>query len=365
MLDRRSQESRFVRRSTLTNDPLIATRPRSDGPDLRSPSSVVLVVHGATILTATSITAPPKDLIVTRDARRIVSLLPGATEWVCELGLASRLVGVSHECDHPPQVNSLPRVTRSRFNSQQSSSEIDAVVRQHSETRTPLYDLDADTLARLKPDLILTQSLCNVSERDVLASISAFADQCRILDLRAQAFEQVLTDAAAIAEATGRQEQSVRSIESLQQRVNLVRERTSHSSSPRPVVTLLEWVDPLFCAGHWTPQLIEWAGGDDPIGQSGQPSHVISQQELFTVNPNILLVACCGMDAARTRSELSQLERVEGWSQLRCVKTGHVHAFDGSAYFNRPGPRLVDALEAVAELIRQWQADHGGQTAQG
>ena len=114
------------------------------------------VVHRTSILTATPITASPKDQIVTRDARRIVSLLPGATEWVCELGLASRLVGVSHECDYPPQVNSLPRVTRSRINSQQSGSEIDAAVRQHSETRTPLYDLDVDTLARLKPDLILT-----------------------------------------------------------------------------------------------------------------------------------------------------------------------------------------------------------------
>ena len=301
---------------------------------------------------------------MTRDARRIVSLLPSATEWVCELGLASRLVGVSHECDFPPQVNSLPRVTRSRINTQQSSSEIDAAVRQHSETRTPLYDLDADTLARLKPDLILTQSLCNVcavSERDVLESISANGDPCRLLDLRAQTFQQVLADAAAIAEATGRKEESVHSIELLQRRVNLVRERSSQSSASRAVVTLLEWVDPLFCAGHWTPELIEWAGGNDPIGQSGQPSHVISQQELFKANPDILLVACCGMDADRTRTELSRLERVESWSQMRCVKMGQVHAFDGSAYFNRPGPRLVDALEAVAELVWRWQEDHGGQ----
>ena len=295
---------------------------------------------------------------MTKDARRIVSLLPGATEWVCELGLANRLVGVSHECDYPPPVNSLPRVTKSRIDSRQSSSQIDADVRQHSDSRTPLYDLDRETLSRLQPDLILTQSLCNVcavSERDVLQCISAFSDDCQLLDLRAETFHQVLADASSISAATGRRDASAQAIDSLRRRVDRVREQGPLSL--RPVVTLLEWVDPLFCAGHWTPQLIEWAGGNDPIGQSGKPSRVIDPRELLAADPDILLVACCGMDIDRTRSELGLLERIEGWMRLKCVNTDQVHAFDGSAYFNRPGPRLVDALEAVANLVTQWQAD--------
>ena len=113
----------------------------------------------------------------------------------------------------------------------------------------------------------------------------------------------------------------------------------------------------MFCAGHWTPQLIEWAGGDDPIGRSGQPSRVISRQELWSADPDILLLACCGMDEDRTRDELAILERMEGWSSLQCVKSEEVHVFDGSSHFNRPGPRLVDALEFVAELIRQWRGE--------
>ena len=295
---------------------------------------------------------------MTHEAQRIISLLPGATEWVCWLGLQDALIGVSHECDYPPEVNLLPRVTRSRIDTQQSSSQIDAAVRSHSETRTPLYDLDTEMVVQLKPDLILTQSLCNVcavSERDVLRCVSELSESCRLLDLDAQTFAQVMEEATAISVASGECEASTRAIESLHDRVARVQEQSSSRSGPRPVVTLLEWVDPLFCSGHWTPQLIQWAGGDDPIGRSGQRSRVISKSELMSANPDILLVACCGMDADRTRAELSILERFEGWSELRCVQRGHVHVFDGSAYFNRPGPRLVDTLESVALLVRQWR----------
>lgn len=298
-----------------------------------------------------------------RDACHIVSLLPGATEWVCELGLANRLVGVSHECDFPPEVSSLPRVTRARINSQQSGSDIDAAVREHSDAGIPLYDLDAETLVELQPDLILTQSLCNVcavSQRDVVKCVSAFSAPCRLLDLRAETFDQLFDDAAAIAAATGQGAQAVARIDLLRQRTCRVRDR-SGPAAMHPTVTLLEWVDPLFSAGHWTPQLIEWAGGQDPIGRTGTPSRVITRRELFDADPDILLVACCGMDVERTRSELTRLEADPGWSQLQCVRTRQVHAFDGSAYFNRPGPRLVDALERVAELIGRWQVEFARQ----
>jgi iron complex transport system substrate-binding protein len=169
------------------------------------------------------------------------------------------------------------------------------------------------------------------------------------LDLRAQTFGQVIEDALAIAAATGNQAASRRALESLDERVRRIRDQ---NRTVRPSVMLIEWVDPLFCSGHWTPELIDWAGGRDPVGRRGEPSREISAQELIDADPEILLVACCGLDAARSKAETELLEGMDGWSGIRAVRTGQVHCFDGSAYFNRPGPRLVDALETVDQLIR-------------
>ncbi|MFK8113716.1 MAG: cobalamin-binding protein [Rubripirellula sp.] len=289
---------------------------------------------------------------------RIVSLLPGATEWVCALGLQQRLVGVSHECDFPDAVNQLPRVTRSRIPENASSIEIDKAVRQHSDARISLYELDEKVLLGLRPDLILTQSLCNVcavSERDVLSSIAEMDHSCGILDLSAQSFAGVMDDAKRIVEATGQRAASAEAVDSLQSRIDRVRQQTD--SSGRPKVTLLEWTDPLFCAGHWTPELIQWAGGDDPIGIAGQPSRRITEAELEAADPDLLLVAACGLSEQRTRSDLQQLQQKPFWQRLRCVQESQVHAFDGSAFFNRAGPRLVDALERVAMLVNLWQQE--------
>ncbi len=294
--------------------------------------------------------------------KRIVSLLPGATEWVCKLGLADWLVGVSHECDYPGCVSDLPKVTRSRINRQDSSADIDRVVREHSDARTPLFELDAEKIESLKPDLILTQTLCNVcavSEADVRQSLGRIGDGCELVDLRAMTFDQVIQDAELILQKTGASDQP---LQRLRERIIAVRDRraeadrsaeakrSAETGSP-PSVTLLEWTDPLFCAGHWTPQLIDWAGGHDPIGRSGQPSRQIEFQELLAADPAMLLVACCGLPAQRGQKEWEQLVQDDRWSQLSCVQNQQVHVFDGSAWFNRPGPRLVDALEAVAGLI--------------
>ncbi len=286
-------------------------------------------------------------------AQRIVSLLPGATEWVCALGLTDRLVGVSHECDFPPAVNSLPRVTRSHIDVTAASHEIDAAVRQHSRDQASLYDLDVQSLHELQPDLILTQTLCNVcavSEADVRRSLRGI-DGCQLLDLSATTFEKVLWDAEAIIAATGSLPTSTTALANLRARISDV-QQSSEKNPHRLGVTLIEWADPLFCSGHWTPQLIEWAGGFDPIGGVGQPSRQISAEELIAADPDLLLVACCGLDAERNAAELESLSgRIADWSSLSCVKSGDVHVFDGSALFNRPGPRLVDALEMVAKLV--------------
>lgn len=292
---------------------------------------------------------------------RIISLLPGATEWACHLGLRDWLVGVSHECDYPSDVVELPRVTRSRIRTDQSSREIDQAVRDHSESLTPLYDLEHAALEQLKPDLILTQSLCNVcavSQKDVLQLASRLTEECKVLDLPARTFQDVLADAKAISEATGNQPTSLQAIEAIERRIAAVRTETPVANgtvpATRPRVTLLEWTDPIFCSGHWTPQLIEWAGGRDPIGQTGQPSREIAFEDLVEADPDILLVACCGMDLRRTEAEFARLGEWENWNRLSAWRSEQVHLFDGSAFFNRPGPRLAETLEEVARIIRRW-----------
>ena len=302
------------------------------------------------------------------DAQRIISLLPGATEWVCQLGLAERLVAISHECDFPEEICALPRVTRSKIDSTQSSREIDDAVKSFSETKTSLYELDQDRVRSLKPDLILTQTLCNVcavNERDVLQCIDDLEQDCEILDLPATSLTEVLDDSSTIWQATGRCESGIRARKAMDERIDRVRQtvakRCAGQQVPRPKVTLLEWLDPLYCSGHWTPQLIDWAGGVDPIGRASQPSRVLSLEELFNVNPDILLVACCGMSEQRTRGEWDAVTSVKNgvgnlWLNLDAVCNQHVYHFDGSALFNRPGPRLIDALEAVAKIVEAWHA---------
>jgi iron complex transport system substrate-binding protein len=286
---------------------------------------------------------------------RIISLLPSATEWVFQLGLGEWLVGVSHECDYPGAVKRLPRVTRSRVDPRLPSSQIDAAVREHSQTQTSLYELDEALVRSLQPDLILTQSLCNVcavSERDVLRSVADLSKGCRLLNLSAQTFEQVLEDAELLTEATGSQAESLQAIATLRGRMDQVRRHSQRAR--RPSMSLLEWLDPIYGGGHWNPDLIRLAGGDDPIGAPGKPSRQIDPHELLAANPDILLVAGCGLSEARTRAELANLEQIPGWSNLRAVRNSQVHVFDGSAFFNRPGPRLVDALEQVAQLVSLW-----------
>ena len=300
------------------------------------------------------------------DAQRIISLLPGATEWVCELGLADRLVAVSHECDFPDAICGLPRVTRSKIDSTQSSREIDAAVKSFSDTKTSLYALDEGMVRSLKPDLILTQTLCNVcavNERDVLRCVGELDQNCEILDMPATTFKDVLVDSLAIWKATGKCESGIQARKVIDSRIADVRATVEHRHSAnqvsRPTVTLLEWLDPLYCSGHWTPQLIDWAGGVDPIGQTGQPSRVFSLEQLVRVNPDILLVACCGMSEQRTVGEWDEITSGkngtgDSWTKLDSVGNQSVYHFDGSALFNRPGPRLIDALEFVNKIVEDW-----------
>lgn len=284
---------------------------------------------------------------------RIVSLLPSATEIVYALGLADRLVGVSHECDFPPSARALPAVTRSLIPQGASSGEIDRIVRERAGIRQPLYALDAAALAALEPDLIITQALCNVcavSEEDVKSAACALPGAPEIVNLEARTFEDVLAGVRLVAGRAGVDEAGESVVRGLRARAERVVQRNRQMArSPR--VAFLEWLDPPFCAGHWNPELVRMAGGADPLGRSGEPAQTVSWDAVEAARPEVVFIACCGFDLERTRQDLGALSAMSGWRELPAVRAGRVYAADGSQYFSRGGPRLVDSLEMLANAL--------------
>jgi iron complex transport system substrate-binding protein len=278
---------------------------------------------------------------------RIVTLLPAATEIACLLGLGDQLVGVSHECDHPPAtVAALPRMTASLIPADATSAEIDALVRARVAGRRPLYRLDAAALAAARPDLIVTQGLCDVcavDEAEVCRVAAALPRQPRVLNLEFASLAGMFDAIATVATAAG--VDGTDAIDRLRRRVQDVAARRRADG---PTVVFLEWLDPPFCGGHWNPELVELAGGRELIGRAGQPSRRITWRDVAAADPDVLVVAACGYDLARTANDLDRLQHQPAWAALRAVRDRRVLAFDGSAYFNRPGPRLVDSLERLA-----------------
>jgi iron complex transport system substrate-binding protein len=284
---------------------------------------------------------------------RIVSLLPSATEIVCALGLRNSLVGVTHECDWPPSVRTLPHVTRSLIPAAATSRQIDTLVRQRMETGLALYTLDESALAALAPDLIITQTLCDVcavAEDEVRQAAARLPTQPRVLHLEPVTLDQVLQSIQQVAEAAGVSSHADAVVEQLRARRDAVIRRAGDATR-RPRVAVLEWIDPLFCCGHWTPELVELAGGQEGLGIAGRPARTISWHELRQWQPEVLLLACCGYSVEQTLRDLSLLRSLPGWDELPCVRSRRVWAVDGSAYFSRPGPRLIDSLEILAHLI--------------
>ncbi|MCS6977190.1 MAG: cobalamin-binding protein [Gemmatales bacterium] len=284
---------------------------------------------------------------------RIVSLLPSATEIICELGLGGQLVGVTHECDYPPFVLSLPKVTRTLIPADASSRQIDAMVRERLRTQRALYTLDLPVLEQLRPDLIVTQALCDVcavAEEEVKQAACTLPGQPRVVNLEPMRLEEVFASLRQVAEAAGVADRANIVANALRRRVQAVAERSARLDRRRRVV-LLEWIDPPFCCGHWTPELIRLAGGIELIGQEGQPSRTISWEAVRRADPDVLVLACCGYSVERTLADLPILRSFPGYGDLKCVQSGQVYVVDGSAYFSRPGPRLVDSLEILAHLL--------------
>ncbi len=286
---------------------------------------------------------------------RIVSLLPSATEIVCALGLEADLVGVTHECDYPLSVKHLPKVTRTLIPHDAASADIDALVRERLKTQLALYTLDMEILERLRPDLLVTQALCDVcavAEAEVTHAACSLPGQPRVLNLEPMSLKDVYDTLHMVGAATGAEEQARRVVDGLKQRVTTVAEQTAGISlSERPRVAFLEWIDPPFNGGHWNPSLIEMAGGIDVLGNAGQPSRTLDWHTVAASRPDVLFIACCGFTTERTLQDIPILRRQRGWSELSCVQSGRVYVTDGNAYFSRPGPRLVDGLEILANAL--------------
>jgi iron complex transport system substrate-binding protein len=284
---------------------------------------------------------------------RIVSLLPSATEIVCELGLAEQLVGVTHECDYPPFVRALPKVTRTLIPSDATSREIDDLVRERLKTEHALYTLDIPTLERLRPDLIITQALCDVcavAEEEVRQAACTLPECPNVVNLEPMRLADVFECLRLVGKAAGVSSKADGVVARLRARIEAVERRTA-TIVVRPRVVMLEWIDPPFCAGHWSPELVRLAGGIEVLGREGQPSRTIHWEEIVRADPDVLFIACCGFDAERTRHDLPILTARPAFDSLSCARSGRVYWVDGSAYFNRPGPRLIDSLEIVAHAL--------------
>jgi iron complex transport system substrate-binding protein len=288
---------------------------------------------------------------------RIVSLVSSATEILFGLGLGNQVVAVSHECDWPPDVATRPRLTSSRIDAGAASQEIDAAVRRLMKDGQPLYDLNVDLLAALKPDLIITQAQCDVCAiryDDVLAAVAANPTLARaqVVALSPKCLGDVLDDVSRIGAAAGTRENATRYCSDLSQRIHNVQRRTSAiAASQRPTVCVVEWFNPLIVSGNWVPEILEMAGGKPGLSRAGQHSPAVTWDLLKDFNPDVLILTPCGFSVQRAKSALPELLALSGFNELAAVRRGRLHILDGNAYFNRPGPRLVDSLEITASLL--------------
>lgn len=284
---------------------------------------------------------------------RIVSLLPAATEMICALGLEASLVGVTHECDYPASVRALPKVTRTLIPADASSAEIDRLVRERLATDRALYRLDLEALEAVRPDLIVTQALCDVcavAEAEVRAAACALPGVPRVLNLEPQTLDEVFDAMRAVGRAAGVKARAAEVVAELMVRVEAVALRAAEVAR-RPRVALLEWLDPPFSSGHWNPALVRLAGGTELLGEEGRPSRTVTWREVVEARPEVVFIACCGFTIERAMEDLPLLASVPGWAELPAVRAGRVYLADGGQYFNRPGPRLVDSLEMLAHAI--------------
>ncbi|MHC5109603.1 MAG: ABC transporter substrate-binding protein [Planctomycetota bacterium] len=291
------------------------------------------------------------------NSARIATLLASGTEIVCALGLEDRLVAISHECDFPDQVLDRPRVTRTLINPDATSAEIDRQVRDLGAGGQPMYQIDDEKLRQLRPDILITQShceVCAISDKDVQQTIARVAElaDAHVVSLGPSSLNGLYADIFSVGAAAGVGGRADAFVSSLMRRVDAVRRRSSMmADGDRVRVACIEWTAPLMVAANWMPELIELAGGKSGITTAGHSSAVTDFSELVRFDPEVIVVMPCGFDRARATEEISTLEAEPRWADLSAVRAGRVYPVDGNAYFNRSGPRLVDSLELLADLL--------------
>jgi len=287
------------------------------------------------------------------ESLRICSLLPSATEIVCALGLFDHLVAVSHECDFPPEVRSLPPITSSRLEiGGLTGAEIDAAVSEGVHGHSGLYALDERLLARLDPTLILTQKLCEVcavSYDQVQSAVRSLNGDQTVLSLEPTSLTGVLETISAVGRAAGCPERAAALIATLQETFGSNRGPAPVATRPR--VACLEWIDPPFAGGHWVPEMVGLAGGADALASPGERSRRLTWQELAAADPDVLVLMPCGFDVEGAIGHYRQAALPDEWRSLSAVRTGEVYATDASAYFSRPGPRLARGIEVLSEIL--------------
>jgi iron complex transport system substrate-binding protein len=278
---------------------------------------------------------------------RIVSLVPHATELLFALGAGADVVGVTHECDWPPEVEGLDRLTRDVLPAGLGAGEIDAAVRERTLEGEAIYELDGDALAALEPELIVTQALCPVcavSYEEVTELAATLPSNPEVVSLDPKTLGETLADVRTLAQATGRERAGEELVREAAARIDAVAEAVDGAERPR--VLALEWLEPAFVAGHWTPQLIELAGGEDVLGMPGEHSEVHSWEALAQTQPQLVVVMPCGYDAVRAHEEAIAYR-----AELARLGAGRAVTVDAAAYFSRPGPRLIDGLELLAHIL--------------
>ena len=282
---------------------------------------------------------------------RIISLLPAATEVVAALGGREFLVAITHECDCPSGLAHLPRVTASALDRDAAAADIDAAVRVLAESARPIFTLDADVVVRLAPTVILTQSLCDVcavSEGDVRDIGSLVSPAPVIVSLTGTTLDGVWRDIMRVGAAIGRTEEATSLLHSIAVRMKRVHDTLAAARAPRPRVAVIEWLDPLFAAGHWTPELVRRAGGMDVLASAGAHSERVSLDRVRGATPDVLLFAPCGFDVDRAARDAGALLAQEEWAWANDLESW---AVDGNALTSRPGPRLADAVDVMASIL--------------
>jgi iron complex transport system substrate-binding protein len=286
-------------------------------------------------------------------ARRICSLLPSATEIVYALGLQSRLVAVTHECDYPPEASSKPAVTTSIIPTEAlSAGEIDRAVRESLAEEATIYHLDQQVLDRLQPDLILTQDLCEVcavATNEVRRAAGRLASRPQVVSLEPRTLGEVLDSILLVGRLTGTLQRALAVVAGLQARIRAVQDAVR--GHPVVRVLTLEWTDPPFVGGHWVPEMVTLAGGVDVLGRAGEISREASWEEIAASDPDVVVAMPCGFGLERSVKEVTRAAFPSEWHALPAVRAGRIYAVDGSSYFNRPGPRLVDGIEILASIL--------------